>query len=581
MSAGEIVVRRTELPDGEPFEWINQSGLPDERVLGSVREIASQVSQWMNNQRAVGQKSSMFNRTQYAVPDNPYSQMHAARSAVENDDIIGGVADTTEAMMFDGQKFEGPDEDDADIFNQIAALWNLDEFSRKAHRELYTCSQMYVAEWWGYRTFRVRGTTVPSEDDVPSDAITMDPMADPATQAAQEAIVADQKAKARKGRPRRRTYDLYLPVRLAVLDSTKIVPVGPTPFGYDRFAWQATKSEAEAWDVVAEGMRVDPIMSNLFIGRYQPTVDEKSWMAALGIDHENLIELNPARVWRHTYTKQDYKPFPDIRLKGCFSWLDLKQQQMEADRAMLVGAANYILLIKKGNDQTPAHPEELSNLKEGFKVLAKLPVIVSDHRLDIEIITPALDNTLDQARYDTIDRRLMGRALGALSIASSGQRNENTLTISRFIGRLLESRRHMLKRAIEERLVRAVTQDPTNARFFKSDPSLAFIPQKIELGTDNSIVTMITSARASRDLSRESFLEFLGYDQEVEAQRMAKEAVRFDGIFKTQVPFNGADPNGGDTSQSNGMQGGRPAGGGAPPANAANPKQPNATPEKS
>lgn len=586
--ASDVVVRRDTLPGGEPFDWINESGQSDGQVLSTVREIASQVSEWIGNQRAVRHRASMFNRTAYAVPDTPFAQMHAARDAVRNDDIVGGVADVTEAMMFDGLKMEGPDADDADIFNQISSDLNLDEFVRKCHRELYTYSQVCVAEWWALKTYTVRGFSLPNLDQIPETPTPDNAESDPAVLAAADAVVADATAQARKGRKRKRKYEIFVPTRLSILDSTKVIPIGATPYGIERLAWNATHTEMIAWDKLDSGLLEDPIMLRLFTGKYEPTIDERVWMSRMGVNPDQLLELNPAYVWRHTYTRPDYEGWADVRLKGCFSWLDLKQQQIEADRSMLVGAANYILLIKKGEKDNPAHPEELTNLREGFKVLAKLPVIVSDHRLQIEIITPKLDHTLDQARYDTIDRRIMGRAIGALNIASSGQRNENTLTISAFIGRMLESRRHMLKRVIEARIVKATVTSGANAKAgFKSEPSMAFVPARIALGSDQAVTNQIAAARASRDLSRESYLEFLGFDQEVEAQRMELETARYDPIFKTQVPFSA--PVGGDSATgpngetipaaSAGAAGGRPTGGGKPAANAAKPKGQNPTPE--
>jgi hypothetical protein len=70
-----------------------------------------------------------------------------------------------------------------------------------------------------------------------------------------------------------------------------------------------------------------------------------------------------------------------VRLKSVFPLLDLKQQLMEADRVTLVGAANFILLVRQGTKEEPATQEEIDNLKENFKVVAKLPVVVGDHRL--------------------------------------------------------------------------------------------------------------------------------------------------------------------------------------------------------
>jgi hypothetical protein len=81
--------------------------------------------------------------------------------------------------------------------------------------------------------------------------------------------------------------------------------------------------------------------------------------------------------------------------------LDLKRQLMNADRASLIGAANYILLVRKGTDQRPAQQEEIDNLKENYNFIAKMPVIISDHRLEIDIIAPKIDLTLQSRRSTT------------------------------------------------------------------------------------------------------------------------------------------------------------------------------------
>jgi hypothetical protein len=79
-----------------------------------------------------------------------------------------------------------------------------------------------------------------------------------------------------------------------------------------------------------------------------------------------------------------------------------------------------------------------------------------------------------------------------------------------------------------------------------------------------------------REISRESLLEFFGFDQEAEALRMELEELMYDDTFKSQVPFSapgqGGAPQDGDNSGDEGTppaaqgaagaQGGRPKGGG-------------------
>ena len=210
-------------------------------------------------------------------------------------------------------------------------------------------------------------------------------------------------------------------------------------------------------------------------------------------------------------------------------------------------------------------------------------MIISDHRLNIEIITPRQDLVLQADKYDTLDRRILSRILGSLTV-SNNQRADSTLAVSRGIARLLENRRHMLKRTLEAHVARAVVDHPAND-FFQSEPNLAFTPRNVQLDSDNQIVQAVLALRTQKELSRKSLLEYFGFDQEVEAQRREIEEKEYDPIFKTVVPFSspalsGSDPAEAVAPQVTGAQGGRPLGGGEPSQNATSPQPRNRTPQR-
>lgn len=526
-----VVVRDMAETDSQ---WMNASGLPDSEVEGGVRQIARQLSSWVEHTRSRG-RNTLFDRQAYISPDNPYDLMRVSRRAVANDDVVSGVCDVTEGLIFQGLKWESSEPDEADVFNQINRDLNLDEFARTWHREEFTYSQVVVGTWWTSREYKVRG-------------------------------------RSKEGVKRKKTTTVFAPVAMSFLDPMRVVPLAPGPFGEDRLAWHATKSEYAFYLAGLEGTGpIDKVMSEFLAGPVNlPNGAEKDYIASLGMDPLRLLWLNPERVFRYCRTKATYERFPDCRLKAIFPLLDLKQQLIEADRVNLVGAANYILLVRKGSKEDPATQEEISNLKEGFTVMAKLPVIVGDHRLQIDIITPEQQWVLDGDKYDALDRRIINRTLGALSVSSSGQRNESTLTVARGVARLLESQRLMMKRALEKHVARAVVDHPANADVFKVEPNLAFTPRNVQLDADSQIVQAVANIRNTGDMSRESFLEWFGFDQEIEAQRKENEKeVGFDDIFQTQVPFSAAaggavGPNGSPAPPGvTGPTGGRPAGGGA------------------
>jgi hypothetical protein len=510
-----------------------------------MRQMAYQLQSWVNNMRAVTGQSGLFDRGKYVSNDIVYNQMLTARAAVKDDDVCASVAELTEGMAFQGLKWESPDWDTTDLFNQMAAEQDLDSLIRKMWREEFTYGQAVCAFWWDEGEFVVRGST-------------------------------------EKGNKKKRRVKVWYPRAVTLLDAVKVVPVGLLAFGQERLAWKATRQESIAYSAIVNGDLQDELMERFYTGQYIPRDgDELQELTSLQIDVSQLLLLDDRYVARHCTTKPDYERFPDVRLKSVFRLLDMKQQLLESDRVALIGAANYILLVKKGDKDSPAYPEEIANLKENYSTLAKLPVIFSDHRLNIEIITPKTDHTLDPDKYMVLDNRIAARLLNMLNSAGaqSGQRTDNTLTMSRTTARSMEGNRHMIRRFLEKQIGKAVVEHPKNAGIFtEGAPALAFTPPNIQLDADAGTVQVLLQARTTGDLSRESFLEYFGFDQEVEAMRVALEATRYDNIFKTRVPFDSPSNNdarsGGASEPATGTgvapsaqapagaRGGRPAGGG-------------------
>lgn len=534
----QLVARPRQLP------FINQTDMPDERIAedASIREIAKTLSTWVSRSRSQSSQSSMFDRGAYSPPDNPYDEMVSARTAIKHDDIVSGVADITESFAFGGVKWESEEVDEADIFNQINRDINMDELLRKMWRDVFTYSQYVAVARWGYRTYQVRGET-------------------------------------EKGNKRKKKYRLWCPVEIKLVDPTKVVPVRAGSMGPDTLCWSANNNELNTFYRAYKGIEIDPLMLQFFLGRYQPTAIERDELANLGVDTTQLLMMNPELSWRYTLTKADYERFADVRLRSAFALLDLKRQLINSDRAMLIGAANYILLIRKGDPDKPATPNEMENLQKRYQFIARLPVIISDHRLQVDIVAPKTDFVLRGERYDVLDTRLLARLLGTLTFSSSGQRNETNLTLSKAVAKGMQNKRHMMARVLEERIGRAVVEHPRNAGQDLSGmiPSLVYTPRNISLDVDPSTITAIMGLRTQREMSRETILEYFGLDQATEAQRMEIEEEKYDEVFKTVVPYSAnpqrdGNPNGGEPSNVSGARGGRPAGGGESPKNPTKPK---------
>lgn len=570
------------------YELRNYTELSEDTIRKDPQMVTlnRELSRWVDNLRSAQQRGSMFDRGAFTPPANVYDEMRAARTALDVDDVVSGVADITESFAFQGMKLESLEADEADVFNQWSAEVNMDGLLRRMWREQFALSQVVVASQWGYREYTVRGriTSEAQEEEFAEERLAATPEQNQPGDIPERPV---EKVKKPKGRKRRKKYRLWVPIQLTVLDTTKIVPVAHSPVGPEKLCWAASRAEMGYWQAVQDGRVVDLSMETFYLGRYIPPREEEERLHRMGVATDQLLLLNPENVFRHTLTKGDYEAFPQLRLKSVFGLLDLKRQLINADRASLVGAANYILLVRKGSDDRPATQDEVNNLKENYNFIAKMPVIISDHRLSIEIIAPKIDLTLQSEKYDVIDTRLLMRLMGTLSLGARGQRNETNITLSHAVARMMENRRHMMKRAIEYFLINTICEHPRNRKpngekMIDEEPNLVFMPRHVTLGFDAALVQALMSLRTQREISRETILEQFGLSQMTEAMRMEHEEEVYDDVFKTQIPFAAGTDTG--DPQANGRQGGRPLGGGEPSKDAtrAKPKSPsgNSTREK-
>ncbi len=536
------------MPGGGELGVANLSTVATGDIVNSqeVRTLANQLGQWVEQARQrVGDEPGMFNRQLYVSPKGPYDQMRIARHAVCEDDIVGLLADATEALAFDGGvKWESANPDDADVFNQLSADINLDRKLREMWRELFTVDQFVCVKLWDKREYVVRGKT-------------------------------------ENGNKKKKKYDVWVPVQLTLLKPEHVVPIGHGPLRRDELAWQATQHEIGIFrnnvhvnsGPAAGPEGVDPLMSVFFTGQYKPGPDEEQELSHWGVNTQRLLRMNPEWVFRHTTTRPDWCKQPDLRLRGVFGLLDLKRQLMASDRATLIGAANYILLIRKGSKEQPGTEAEIANLKQNYNFLAKLPVIISDHRLEIDVIAPKLDFVIKNDAYETLDSRILARTLATFSAPVSRPSDSGGSTFSDVLASGIQNLRHMMKRCLEREIARAVVEHPRNKDVFEERPSMVFTPRTVHVGTSSVIMQTLLALRTQREISRDTILEYMGLDQATEAQRLELEEKIYDEIFQTQIPFAAAGTGSTQAAPSNantqGDSGAQPKGGvtsGASPA---------------
>jgi hypothetical protein len=412
------------------------------------------------------------------------------------------------------------------MWNQLAGELDIDSRLREIWRELSTISQVIVGIEWGRKTYRVRGL-------------------------------------GEGGRKKRREFkNIRVPTGLTILDPLKVVPVGLPMFNREKLAWMADDAEARAIDKMLRNRASDPILSNLIVGAYKPGVEELASLKNAGYKGDKFYEMNSDSVFRHTVTRPQYLPWPTIRMLSVFELLDLKAQLRQVDRAFLLGAVNFLLLIRKGTDEHPAQPAEIENLRQQARATSASGVMVGDHRLQVEIVTPKMDFTLKAERYDVLDSRISSRLYQMFNLGVTKGSDEDVNKLMKVVARGMESRRLMIRRALERHIFNAVVE----RNDLKSHPSLRFHPQAIALDFDPQFARAVLDLRASNEISRETTLSQFDMDQADEAMLVERERELYDDIFKTQQPHGTPNPvlqdkpgpdDGDSTSMKNGGGTGR------------------------
>jgi hypothetical protein len=529
------VVNHTGVPTADVFAALEEQ---DRGLYASMRTWAARIHEPMQAFSTMSpygpgspdrRAGNLWQRDRYVMPVGIFDQMRLARSALDDDDIVSGVAEITESLTFSAISFFAVDPDEQDVYNQIAADIDLDSRLREIWRELYTVSQCYIAVTRKPKTYKVRGTT-------------------------------------KGGNQRRKEYRIVAPNRVVMLDALKVVPVG-SPYGAafsgtEGLAYIATRDESLLFEEIASGAQTDEIVSEIVLGRYTPSRSEAADLGSLGINTSDLWLLDPNKVFRHTFTKPGYRRLAQVRMKGVFELLDMKHQLREMERSHVVAGSNFIIVITKGTDAHPAKPSEVQHLQAQVQTNARVPILVGDHRLNVEIVTPKLDNTLRPERWNTIDSRIAARLYGLFFVGNyqAGAQSDDSIKLVKVLARGLESRRHMIRRSLERHIFGPL-YDGNEA--LTTRPKLQFHPRSISLDFDAAWASFLFDLRQSREISRETTLNQFDLSQELEAIFMEREHEEYDAIFQTQVPFSTPNPANQPLPKDNG--GGRSGGGGAAP----------------
>lgn len=578
------------------IHYVNESGLPQdvwERHRGRIdQEVASVIEKWSQSLSGASNQTTLdvFNRNKWDNAKHPFAIMSQCAWAVENDDILSTTCDVVEGLTWQKCRFDLFDADQEDVWNQWAADVDLDTRLRQIGRELFKISQVYVGMWWEKRTYGVRDDDIDDSIDK-FEAVERKRKYEKDVRDREEYLAVNPGVElpeipkpadigpGKGNHKRKKQFSVRVPTSFTIFDPTKVIPIGQLMFGKERFAYVATREENEAFTKVFSGDIADSTILQLLERKIDPSASDRAACAEVGVDHSNLWLFREDAIFRHTLTRAEYERFAPVRLKSVLPILEMKQHLRAADRAALIGQTNFIVVITKGTDKLPAKAAEIENLQAQAKVIARLPVLVGDHRLNVEIVSPDMTNVLQDSRWQALDQRLVFKALQSYSPVTQGGNSSGTgvSEMSRVIAKGMESRRHMIVRTLQAKVFQKILDK--NPDELDEMPTLEFSPKRITLDMKAEVIQQILKLRDRGDLSRETVLEEMDYDQDIEVLRRAQEKAIYDRVFQSGVPHSSPGMNPFATQQGPGAPpppGTPPPPGGQAPGQPVDPQKPGA-----
>lgn len=500
---------------------VNETDLPDQMVLDATEdhfvEAASLAWGSASNFQLYQNKAegSLLARSEFRVPTNVIEEMRLARDLAERDDDVASVIREMVAIACgEGMEHIHADEKSTAIFNAVARNANLDHVFKEMYREYLTCGQVTTASLYTRENleFTPRGATESITESVASPVI-------------------------------------------GVFPSENIRIIGNDMFGTAQLTYDPPDARLREWLLEffdpkttparkAEMGRADRATANLFVGVYTPDPLDppEDQPGTWGMD--KLFILNPRLCHRTTMPKGSWK-YARPLLTANFALLEAKRLLNLMDYALLQGGSNFIVVAKKGSDQRPALAPEIENLKQVVKVASKSGVIVGDHRLSFEIITPKLDELLNSEKRRLLGRKIAMRMLGVAERAESPTSKGEESDIH-MIGRVVTCDRNDLQRHVENNIYPEIVR--RNRKILSKGPAGIWFP-KIVLQGVQFFTDLVLKLRDRGDIARSTAVAAAGFNWDAEVEKRKAELARGDdevmipGVVPHSSPEAGPQDN--------------------------------------
>lgn len=524
----------------------NRTGLPDSAVSQAVLDAWTEVAGLQfgappsNFQLYAANQGSMLARTPFRTPGSVIDEIKLARAVADTDDDIAAVMGGMIALATRGGfKHLHEDEKTLGFFNEFAKGKNMGllRVFKELYREYLISGQVISLSL--FMRQRLQWYPTGSKD-------------------AQSAQLSSPRVGIIPAEDVRVTSnDIFGDGQLAYLPPDRALKEWLEEF----FNPRTTAAKK------AQMARDNPVLAAVFTGQVQVPWNDQDMFSAGQV----LYTLNPRMVHRTTMPK-GASAYPRPLLTRNFALLEAKRLLNIMDYALLQGGTNYIVVAKKGTDQQPASQPEVDNLVDQVRTASRSGVLVGDHRLSIEIITPDLTELLNPNKRKLLGRKLAMALLripeqvtGDPGQAGAAQEQEQTAAV--IMGDREDLIAHIEDNVYEEAANR------NRSTFAFGSPNL-WAPQLI-LGSNKDFWASVVQARDRGDIPRRWAVETLGFDYDAGVAERKREIERGDDEVLTpgSVPFS--EGPGGPGGQGGDNGGGRPPGSGGNGRGANQPASPD------
>jgi hypothetical protein len=485
----------------------NRTGLPDDAVREAV------MARWVETaglqfgtpttfQMYAANQGSMLARQSFTTPGNVVDEIKLARQVVDtDDDIQSAIGQALAASYGDGMQHHHQDEVTIGWFNAMAEHMRLDNVLQEMARELLVSSSLTTVSLF---------TRTRLENDTDG------------------GLVREQ---------------MSVPM-VGVLPSEDVRVLTNDLFGAGELAYAPPSERMREWldayfgatPATQNKMREDqPVLAALFTERIQANWDDPDPLLAGQV----VYRLNPRMVHRSTHPK-GASAYPRPLLTANFALLEAKRLLNIMDYALLQGGTNYIVIAKQGSDKKQATQPEIDNLMDQVRVASRSGVLVGDHTLDIEIITPKLEELLSPQKRKLIGRKLVMGLLRVPEQVTPDPGNEGARGEMDFISKTLTSDRRIVKRHLGNFVYKEVVT--RNRRIFTKGAAKIWFP-KIVLSGVKEFYDSVVKARDRGDIPRKWAVEVLGFDYEAGVAQRRRELASGDDEILTpgSVPYDSPD----------------------------------------